>query len=258
MEEIRKRKRRQIQSGINVNNDKNQREFENEDEVRHQQLEEFASIDLTFFEFLLINIISRSILINSYAVVSVFSPRWKKQSILLTELCVMIILISVFLTNDETIRTKSELSQILVLSVICMVITDFFMYIFNFFFFSFPSKSHRKLYNLVIHDHQLEIIKEWDNTEKRMQKFEIIGMILSVAIWIFAFYISFGFTVVWIYQRKAFLLSFAFSFLFNFIGAELLIEILIAFLYLGREHSSFFRFLAEGLNRIRNIRCLSP
>ena len=258
VEEIRKRKRRQIQSGINVNNDKNQREFENEDEVRHQQLEEFASIDLTFFEFLLINIISRSILINSYAVVSIFSPRWKKQSILLTEMCVMIILISVFLTNDETIRTKNELSQILVLSVICMVITDFFMYIFNFFFFSFPSKSHRKLYNLVIHDHQLEIIKEWDNIEKRMQKFEIIGMILSVAIWIFAFYISFGFTVVWIYQRKAFLLSFAFSFLFNFIGAELLIEILIAFLYLGREHSSFFRFLAEGLNRIRNIRCLSP
>ena len=258
VEEMKKRKRRQMQSGINVNNDKQQREFENEDEVRHQELEEFASIDLFFCEFLSTNIFSRSILINSYLIVSIFSPRWKKQSLLLTEMCAMIILISVFLTNDETIRTKHELNQILILSIICMICVDFFMYIFSFFFFSFPSKAHRKLFNLVIHDHQLEILKEWDKTEKRMQKFEIFGMIFSVAIWIFAFYISFGFTVVWIYQRNAFLLCFLFTFLFNFIGGELLMEFLIALLYLGREHSSFFRFCAEGLNRIRNIRCLSP
>ena len=257
-EEIKKRKRRQIQSGININNDNRQGVYEKEDEVRHQELEEFASIDLFFSEFLLTNIFSRSILVNSYVIVSIFSPRWKKQSLLLTEMCAMIILISVFLTNDETIRTGNEIIQIVIVSVICMICVDFFMYIFAFFFFSFPLKSHRKLFNLVIHDHQLEILKEWDKIERRMQKFEIIGMILSAAIWIFAFYISFGFTVVWSYQREAFLISFAFTFLFNFVIGELLMEIFIAFLYLGREHSSFFRFCAEGLNRLRNIRCLSP
>ena len=209
VEEMKKRKRRQIQSGINVNNDRQQREFENEDEVRHQELEEFANIDLFFSEFLSTNIFSRSILINSYLIVSIFSPRWKKQSLLLTEMCAMIILISVFLTNDETIRTGAQLSQIIILSIICMICVDFFMYIFAFFFFSFPSKAHRKLFNLVIHDHQLKILKEWDKIEKRMKKFEIFGMIFSVAIWIFAFYISFGFTVVWTYQREAFLICFA-------------------------------------------------
>ena len=73
-------------------------EYEDADEVRQQQLDEFAHIDLTFSEFLLINIISRSILINSYVIVSIFSPRWKKQSLLLTEHCIMIILGSLFLT----------------------------------------------------------------------------------------------------------------------------------------------------------------
>ena len=139
-----------------------------------------------------------------------------------------------------------------------MICTDFFMYIFSFFFFSFPNKSQRKLYNLVVNNHQLEIIKEWEKTEQRMQKFEIIGMVISVIIWLFAFYISFGFTIVWKYQRKAFLISFAVCCVVNYVVGEFLIEFLIAILYLDRKHNYFLRCCAEGLNNLRNIRCLSP
>ena len=139
-----------------------------------------------------------------------------------------------------------------------MIIIDFFMYIFTFIFFSFPNKSQRKLHNLVINNFQLDIIKEWDKTESRMRVFEIIGMILSALIWIFAFYISFGFTLVWTIQRQAFLINFAMCFVFDFIGGEILIELLIAVLYLDRKHNSFFRYIADRLNRLRNIRCLSP
>ena len=257
LEEINKRKRR----SLNNNNKENynpEAEFENEEEIRHQKLEEFASIDLTFFEFLLRNIISRTILINSYIIVSIFSPRWKKQSLLLTEHCIMMILISLLLTNDETIDSGSDIVKIIVHAIIIMLCTDFFMYLFSFFFFSFPNKSQRKLYNLVVNNHQLQIIKEWEKTEKRMQKFEIIGMVICVIIWIFAFYISFGFTLVWRYQRKAFLISFAVCFAFNYVVAEFLVEFVIALLYLDRKHNSFLRYCAEFLNNLRNIRCLSP
>ena len=173
-------------------------------------------------------------------------------------MCIMIILISVFLTSNETVRTIKQIDKICVYSVICMLITNVFMYIFTFIFFSFPSKSQRKLHNLVIQNHQLVIIKEWDKTESRMRVFEIIGMILSALIWIFAFYISFGFTLVWTIQKEAFLINFAMCFVFDFIGGEIMIELLIAVLYLDRKHNSFFRFIADRLNRLRNVRCLSP
>ena len=257
LNDIKNGRRTQISNGQN-RNENLRAELEEENEVKQQQLEEFASIDLTFFEFLLKNIVSRSIIINSYVIVSIFSPRWKKQSLLLTEHCIMIILLSILLTNDESITIDGSVSKFFIISVISMVCTDFFMYIFTFAFFSFPIKSQRRLYNLVINNHQLEILKEWEKTESRMRKFETIGMILGVLIWIAAFYISFGFTVVWRYQREAFLISFASTFGFNYVAGELLIEILIALLYLGRKHNSFLRNCAKGLNNLRNIRCLSP
>jgi len=263
LKDIRKNKLRPINNGANNINSENNRynpnpEFEKEDEAKHQILEDFASIDLTFFEFLLKNIISRSILINSFIIVSIFSPRWKKQTLLFTEMCLIIIFSSIFLTNDETVRTGAEIVKIVIYSLIIMVLTDFFMYIFSFLFFSFPNRVQRKLYNLVINNDQLKILKEWGETENRMRKLELIGICLCILIWIFTFYISFGFTVVWTIQREAFLICFAMCFTFDFIGGELLIELLIAILYLERKHNSFLRYCAEGLNNLRNIRCLSP
>ena len=64
-------------------------------------------------------------------------------------------------------------------------------------------KPKRTLFKLVTGNKQLDIKKAWDENEKRMKKFEIIGMVLSILIWIFCFYISFGFTVVWRYQNLA-------------------------------------------------------
>ena len=176
----------------------------------------------------------------------------------MTEIFIMIIFNSIFLTSDESIINSSSIGKIIVNSIYCILITDFLMYIMTFFFFSFPSKVQRTLFKLVTGNKQLDIIKAWEENEKRMKKFEIIGIVLSILIWIFCFYISFGFTVVWRYQNLAFLYTFLFCLLFDFIIGELLIEIFIAILYLDRKHNSFLRYIAEGLNRLRNIRCLSP
>ena len=91
-----------------------------------------------------------------------------------------------------------------------------------------------------------------------MIKKAIIGMIINSVIWIYTFYSSFGFTLVWKYQRIAFFESFAFCFLFNYVICEFLIELFIAILYIPRKQNFFFRAIGEGLNNIRNYRCLSP
>ena len=231
-------------------------EFENADEARSQQIEQFAGIGLTFCEFLILNIKSRSILINSFCVVSVFNPRWKKLSLLMTEFCVILIFVSVFLTSDENAVHTSPVKMV-IYSIYSMLAADGVMYLVA-IFFKFPNKKERRLFTLVTTGGQLSVLREWEIIEKRQKIFGTIGMCLCGIIWLYCFYSIFGFTVVWKYQNKGFIECFAFAFIFNFIACEFLIELLIAICYTARKHNCFLRGISEGLNRLRNYRCLSP
>ena len=83
-------------------------------------------------------------------------------------------------------------------------------------------------------------------------------MIIYVGIWIYSLYSSFGFTLVWKFQRMAFIECFGITLVFNFIIGEILIELFIALLFLKRKNNFFLRAIAKGLNDLRNFRCLSP
>ena len=231
-------------------------EFENEDEARNEQIQKFADIKLSFVEFLLLNIKSRAIIINSFFIVSIFGQRWKKLSLFMTELCLNIIFITIFLTSDEKAVTKT-IGSLIKYSIFSMLCSDFAIYIIA-FFFKFSMSDQKRLFTLVISGGQLIIDKEWKIIEKKMIKKAIIGMIINGIIWIYTFYSSFGFTLVWKFQRFAFFECFAFCFLFNYVICEFLIELFIAILYIQRKQNFFFRAIAEGLNNIRNYRCLSP
>ena len=231
-------------------------EFENEEEAGRQQVQKFADIKLTFCEFLILNIKSRSIIINSFCIVSIFNPRWKKLTLLMTELSVLMIFVSVFLTSDEN-AVESSLVKMIQYSVYSMLSTDATIYLLA-FFFKFSTKMHRRLFELVTGGGQLIMIKEWEIIQKNLKKLAIIGMIIYGVICLFSYYISFGFTIVWKYQKWAFVECLSFSFIFNFVICEFLIELFIAILYLQRKHDCFLRAIAEGLNKLRNYRCLSP
>ena len=231
-------------------------EFENADEARSQEVEQFAGISLSFCEFLILNIKSRSILINSFCIVSVFNPRWKKLSLLMTEFCLILTFVSVFLTSDEDAVHTSPVKMV-IYSIYSMLAADGVMYLVA-IFFKFPNKKERRLYTLVTTGGQLSVLREWEAIEKRQKIFAIIGMSLCGIIWLYSFYSTFGFSVVWKYQNLGFVECFAFAFIFNFIVCEFLIELLIAICYTQRKHNCFLRGIAEGLNRLRNYRCLSP
>ena len=231
-------------------------EFENEEESNKEQIQSFADIKLSFCEFLTLNIKCRSILINSFCIVSVFNPRWKKLSLLMTEICVIIIFVSIFLTSDEN-AIHSSLGKMLVYSIYSMVATDCTIYLIA-FFYKFPNKGQRRLFVLVKTGGQLIMIKEWEKIDRKLKKLAIIGMIICVLIWLFSFYASFGFTIVWKYQNFGFFECFGLCLIFNFVICEFLIELLIAILFTQRKHNFFLRAIAEGLNKLRNYRCLSP
>ena len=225
-------------------------------EARNKQIQSFADIKLTFFEFLLLNIKSRSILINSFCIVSIFNPRWKKLSLLMTELCLNMLFVSIFLTSDEN-AVPSSVVKMVEYSIFSMLCSDFGMYIIA-FLFKFSIRDGRRLFTLVYSGGQLIIDKQWKIYENKYNKMAIVGMIICGIIWGYSLYSSFGFTLVWKYQKMAFIECFAFCFLFNYIICEFLFEFFIAMLYLGRKHNCFFRGIAEALNKLRNYRCLSP
>ena len=231
-------------------------EFENAQEARAERMQEFADISLTEGEFLRLNIIHRNILINTFCIVSIFNPRWKKLTLLMTESSVILVLNSVLLTSNEK-AILSNIKSLFLYSFIVMLMADAVIYMIA-FFFKFPSDKLRRLYKLVTTGGQLSVLKEWEITEKIQKKKCIIGFIIAVIIWMASFYISFGFTVVWRYQNSAFLAVYGIIFALDFIVCDFLIELLIAICYTQRKHNCFLRGISEGLNRIRNYRCLSP
>ena len=231
-------------------------EYEDEDEAKEDEMKQFANIKLDFWEFLILNITSRSIIINSFCIVSIFNPRWKKLSFLMTEFCLMMIFVSIFLTSDENAVLSSQ-DLIMEYSILSMITTDLGMYIFA-YFFKFPYKDEKRLFTLVTQGGQLKILHEWEIFQKKLKKRAIIGMIIYVGMWIYSLYSVFGFTLVWKCQRIAFIECFAFTFIFNFIIGEFLIELFIAILFLKRKNNFFLRCIAKGLNDLRNYRCLSP
>ena len=231
-------------------------EYEDEDEAKEDEKKQFANIKLSFWEFLMLNVTSRSILINTFCIVSIFNPRWKKLSFLMTEFSLMIIFVSIFLTSDENVDLSAQ-GLIMEYSILSMIATDFTMYLIA-FFFKFPYKDQKRLFTLLTQGGQLKILQEWEIFQRKLRKRAILGMIIYVGIWIYSLYSSFGFTLVWKFQRMAFIECFGITLVFNFIIGEILIELFIALLFLKRKNNFFLRAIAKGLNDLRNFRCLSP
>ena len=231
-------------------------EYEEEDEAREQQIQNFADIKLSFSEFLLLNIKCRTVLFNSFCIVSIFSPRWKKLSLLMTEFCLMMIYVSIFLTADEN-AVETAIVKMVEYAILSMLTTDFTMYLVA-FFFKFSIEDQKRLLTLVISGGQLVLDKQWKIYSKKLKKRAIIGMIICGIIWLYSFYSSFGFTVVWKFQNMGYIVCFVLCFVFNFVICEFLIEFFLTVLYTQRKHNFFLRWIAEGLNKLRNYRCLSP
>jgi hypothetical protein len=118
--------------------------------------------------------------------VSVFNPRWKKLSLLMTEFCAILTFVSVFLTSDEDAVHTSPVKMV-IYSIYSMLAADGVMYLVA-IFFKFPNKKERRLYTLVTTGGQLSVLREWEAIEKRQKIFAIIGMSLCGIIWLYSFY----------------------------------------------------------------------
>ena len=231
-------------------------EFEDAQKQREQQLQEYADLNLTAKDFFSLNFRSRNILINALSVISLFHPRWKKLTMLMTEIALLLLSTSVFLTLDEKV-TSHSIPRCIVFALISTLGADFVLYLLA-FFFVFPSIKVRRLLYLVKEGGNLIILKEWDEMSKIQGYKALIGYIVCFIIWVISFYVTFGFTVVWKYQNGAFYLCLILGFVFDFLFLELIVEGIVALFFYKRREIAWMRYIGEFLNRLRDYRCMSP
>ena len=247
IEEIRKKK---------PNANRLEEEFENAEKQREKEMQEYADLNLSTGDFFKINLKSRNIIINSLGIISIFHPRWKKLTMLMTEIALILLSNSVFLTLNEKVTHKS-IQRIIIFSIISTCAADFVLYLLAFFFI-FPPIKFRRLLHLVKNEGDLIILKTW-NEMSIVQGFKaLVGFIICFILWVLSFYVTFGFTVVWKYQNTAFYVCLILSFILDFLILEIIMEGLNAIFYENRREIKWMRIVGEFLNRLRNYRCMSP
>ena len=245
-----------IKNKNNHNLNKLPNDFENKEEEYKSRLQAFADLNLSMCKFMCANLLERNIFISPIINVSLFNPRWKKLTMLVTEVCIMSIMSSVLLTSDEKITDKT-IGGCIKVAFISMLCANFTMYILA-VFFQFSRNQRRRLFKLVISGGQLIILKEWEEMVCNNTFYTVIGLFIHYGIWAFAFYISISFVAVWKVQAKAYLISMICCGIMDFIVFEIIVEFIISLVYLGRKNNEFLRKIGEFLNRARNYRCLWP
>ena len=229
--------------------------FESKDIEYQRRLFGYANLGLSFCQYFGKNFIKRNIFITSFFNISMFAPRWKKLIVFTTEIAIEMLLLAVFLTNDEK-AIDENIILLLQYALYTVLITDAFMHFFT-IFFQVSNRQKRRLLKLVLMKGQLIVLKEYEDMQCINSLITFIGLLISLAIWSFSFYMSFTFYSVWKVQNKAFMYSFAMAAGLDFFVLEFIYELFLSIIYMQRKSSGFFRRVGEFLDRVRNHRCMS-
>ena len=228
-------------------------------EEKDRRVESYSNLRLDACTFFRKNYVMRNTLINAVCNVSLFQPRWKKLTMVITEIAIMILIISVLLTSDAKARIDLDIGSIKFLFAYGLTgscASNFVMY-FLAVFFEFPYNSARRLFKLVLFNGQLIVMREWDEINVNQKIKAFFGVIFCAIIWLISLYVSLGFTAVWKEQKYDFLISFVFGVVLNFFIMELIVEGIIAIIYKGRRKYKCIKQFGFLLNRLRNYRCLA-
>ena len=231
-------------------------DFANEKEEKLKALEAYTNLKLPTREFIKWNIRTRHILFGPILNRSLFTPRWKKFTILLTQIYVNLMLISILLTMKEKIL-GSTFGKCLGLSILTSILSNLFIYLIVFFFIT-SVYQRRRLYQLVMRGGQLVVIKGFNQLKSQNNCSSLIGLIICIIIWIVCIYITFTFVAVWQIQRSAFIITSIISEFIDLVIGELGVELIIGAFYHLRRKNNCLRDFGEWLNRLRCYRTLWP
>ena len=175
------------------------KDFEKSKEEKERRIENYAHLKLTSRHYFNANYKLRTTLINSFCNVSLFQPRWKKLTMLVTEIGLMILVISIILTMDASAKLSNGLIKIGYLFAYGLAASTFsnLMMYFIAIFFHFPQELANRLYKFVLFNGQLIVLREWDTIVFNQGIKSIPGVFICVIFWAASLYVGLGFTAVW-------------------------------------------------------------
>jgi len=238
---------------------------ENEEREQELRLEAFASLTLSACEFFCWNLKARHILISPLVNSSVFNPRYKKLTCVITGIAIQMLLLSVLITNDLTVLISLDTTPSIVqgagslffFALLSVLASSLVMYVLV-WFFRMTNDQRRTLFLTVKKGIQMRILRIWGEVEKKNLPFTILGMFINIAIWFGCFYFSFNFVAVWTGWDMTWLIGVGIAICLDLFLLECGFELFIAMIYSFRVTSPTACKFAEYLNRVRSYRTMWP
>ncbi len=144
-----------------------QDEEEDEEEVYLQQLEAFANLDHTTYEFLSRNLKERHVLVSPITQASIFNPRYKKLTLFVTEVFLLMVTITICITYDGKIVVSFDpnvpsvgVERLIGFSVLAGLFSSAFCYLLAAMMRT-SVEQRKKIYNIVKSGKEMLILKEW-------------------------------------------------------------------------------------------------
>ena len=228
----------------------------NYNEEKKKALDEYTRLNVTTFEFFKYNLSTRHILISPFSNLTLYHNRWKKLILLLTQFFTEQLFLSVLLTNDENILLPN-IPKMLIACLISMISANIAIHLII-PFYSMSFYDRKKMFRYAEHGENLYVFKVWSNLTRKMRVKNIFSFFVVAIFWIINFYVTLGFTAVWKVQRITFIVCFFMTIVLDLLVGEIVMEGILAFLFIKRKKYNLVRNIGEFLNRYRNYRTLYP
>ena len=240
-------------------------EYEDEEKEQEARLENFASLSMSLCEFFIWNVKARHVLINPIIVHSIFNPRYKKFTCLVTEISIMMILLSVFITADQTVLISFNTNPVIIqnigkmifYSLVAALSSNIVMYLLV-FFFRMTNDQRKLLFKTVKKGINMRILRVWGEIEKKNTPYTVLGMLINIIIWLGSLYFSFNYVAVWTAWDFTWLIAVCTAVFIDLGLMEFGFEFFIAVVYNFRISSPKANKFAEWMNRVRSYRSLWP
>ena len=226
-----------------------------------RKMEEFHGYSMSFKQFLIKNIKSRHIIITTFDRMSIVYDRYMRAGNLAAQLAMFAFILTIFFIKDENqlayiSKDRNQIGKLILDCFLSDILGCFLVHLPAYCFWV-NDKKLRKLYNTLLNDGGMNLLKEVENTVKTGRFFwNILGFIIQLFYIFIGFYFSFGFCATYSYQRSTFGLGLIITIFFDLIITEPLWEILIGLLYYIRDYGRIVLFFGTILNTLRNIKHL--
>ena len=226
-----------------------------------RKMEEFHSFSISFKQFLIKNIKSRYILLTTFDRMSIVYERYMRAGNFASQLAMFAFFLSQFFINDENqtayvSKDKKQIGKLLLYCFLSEILGCIVIHLPAYCFWV-NDKKLRALYNTLLNDGGMGLLKKVENTVKKGRIFwNILGVIIQIFFIFLGFYFSFGFCATYSYQGSTFCLGLIITCLFDFLIAEPVWEIIIGLLFYIRDSGRIVVFFGTLLNTLRNIKHL--